>query len=90
MYTGLCKQGLQAIIQLLLTSGEFLYHLLCSSSAHKLDGFGSGWLAPETAMWTDCAVMSPPSFDDDLGFSQRVKQLAVEQLIAHLPLNDSQ
>ena len=37
-------------------------------------------------MWTDHVVVSPPAFDDDLGFSQRVEQLSVEKLIAHLPV----
>ena len=37
-------------------------------------------------MRTDCVVVNPPSFDDNLGFFQRVEQLAVEQLIAHLPV----
>ena len=37
----------------LVASREFLYHLPCSSSARKLDGFGSGWLAPETAVRPD-------------------------------------
>ena len=67
-----------------LTSREFLYHLPCSSSARKLDSFGSGWLAPGTAVWTDRVVVNPPAFDDDLGFFQRVEQFPVEKLIAHL------
>jgi hypothetical protein len=57
----------------ILTSREFLYHLPCSSSARKLDSFGSGWLAPETAVRTDRVVVNPPAFYDDLGFFQRVE-----------------
>jgi hypothetical protein len=30
--------------------------------------------------------VNPPSFDDYLGFFQRVEQLSVEKLIAHLPV----
>src|SRR5262249_52783049 len=67
-----------------VTSREFLYHLPCSSSARKLEGFGSGWLAPETAVRTDRFVVNPPAFDDDLGFFQRVEQFPVEKLIARL------
>src|SRR5262249_16246276 len=67
-----------------LTSREFLYHLPCSSSARKLDSFGSGWLAPETAVRTERVVVSSPAFDDDLGFFQRVEQFPVEKLIAQL------
>lgn len=37
----------------ILTGREFLYHLYCEPSARKLEDFGSGWQAPETAMWTD-------------------------------------
>ena len=37
-------------------------------------------------MRTDRVVVNPPLFDDDSGFFQRVEQLAVEQLIAHLPV----
>lgn len=37
-------------------------------------------------MRTNRVVVNPPSFDDDLGFSQCVEELSVEQLIAHLPV----
>jgi hypothetical protein len=33
-------------------------------------------------MRPDRIVMPPPAFDDDLGFAQRVEDLAVEQLVA--------
>jgi len=33
-------------------------------------------------MWPDRVVVAPPALDDDLGFSQRVEDLAVEQLVA--------
>ena len=71
-------------VVVVLTSREFLYHLPCESSARKLDSFGSGWQAPETAVRTDRVVVNPPAFDDDLGFFQRVEQFPVEKLIAHL------
>ena len=51
-----------------LTCREYLYHLPCESSARKLDRFGDRWLAPETAVWTDRVVMSPPAFRQDLRF----------------------
>ena len=60
-----------------LTSREFLYHLPCESSARKLDRFGSGWLAPETAVRTFCVVVTSPAFRHDLRFLERVEQLAV-------------
>ena len=69
-----------------LTSREFLYHLPCESSARKLGGFGRRWQAPETAVRTDRVVVNPPSFDDNLGFLQRVEQRAVRQLIAYVCL----
>lgn len=47
---------------------------------------GGRWLAPETAMRTDRVVVNPPAFDDHFGFLQRVEELAVEQLLAHLPV----
>lgn len=37
-------------------------------------------------MRTDRVVVNPPAFDDDLGLFQCVKQLAIEQLITHLPV----
>ena len=40
-------------------------------------------------MRTDRVVVNPPAFDDNLGFFQRVEQLAVEQLIAHLPVDQA-
>lgn len=55
-----------------LTCRELLYHLSCESLAHTLDGVGSRWLAPETAVQTDRVVVNSASFDEDLGFSQRV------------------
>lgn len=41
-------------------------------------------------MWPDSNIVNPPSFDDDVGFFQRVEQLPVEQLITHLPVKGSQ
>ena len=35
-------------------------------------------------MRTDRVVVNPPSFDDDLGFFQRIDQLSVEKLIAYV------
>ena len=34
-------------------------------------------------MRTDRVVVNPPAFDDNLGFFQRVEQLAVETAIRH-------
>lgn len=43
-------------------------------------------LTPEAPVWPDRVVVNPPSFDDDLGFFQRVQQLTVEKRITHLPV----
>ena len=69
-----------------LTSREFLYHLPCEPSARKLDGFGSGWLAPETAMRTDRVVVDPPALRHDLRFLERIKQFPVEKLRPHFSI----
>ena len=58
-----------------VTSREYLHHLPCEPSARTLDGFGNEWLAPETAVWTDRVVMSPPAFRQDLRFLERIEQL---------------
>jgi len=69
-----------------MTRQEFLYHLPCESSARKLDGFGRRWLAPETAMWTDHVVVSPPTFRHDLCVLECVEQLAVQTRLPHLAI----
>jgi hypothetical protein len=51
-----------------------------------VDGFGRRWLAPETAMWTDHVVVSPPTFRHDLCFLECVEQLAVQKLLPHLAI----
>ena len=33
-------------------------------------------------MRPDCIEVTPPTFDDDLGLAQRVKDFAIEQFIA--------
>ena len=67
-----------------MTSREFLYHLPCESSARKLDRFGSGWLASETAVRADRVVMPPSAFRHDLRFLERVEQLTGQELLPHL------
>ena len=37
-------------------------------------------------MWPDGIVVPSPGFDQDTGFGQRVEDLAVEQLVAHRPV----
>ncbi len=37
-------------------------------------------------MWPDCVVVPPPSFDQHLGFLQRVEDLAIEQLVPQLSI----
>jgi len=37
-------------------------------------------------MWSFGVAMVPPSFNDDLSFSQRVKDFAVQQFISHPPV----
>jgi hypothetical protein len=60
-----------------------MYHLPSWFSTRKLDGFGNGWLAPETAVRTDRVVVSQPAFRHDLRFLERVEQLAVEKRRPH-------
>ena len=43
-------------------------------------------MAPETAFRTDRVVVPPPAFCQDLRFLERIKQLAVEKLFPHFPL----
>ena len=37
-------------------------------------------------MWSLGVVMVPPSFNDDLGFSERVEDFTVQQLVSHSPV----
>ena len=37
-------------------------------------------------MWSSSIVMAPPIFDQDLGLSQGVEDLPVQQFIAHLAI----
>lgn len=69
-----------------MTSREFLYHLICQSSACQPDRLGDRWLPPETTVWTDRIVVDPPLFCQNLRFLQRVEQLAVQELRAHFPI----
>src|SRR3974377_1819811 len=41
-----------------------------------------GWLVAERCVWADRVVVPPPALDDDLSFSQRVEDLAIEQFIS--------
>jgi hypothetical protein len=36
-------------------------------------------------MWSDRVVVAPPTFNDDLGFAQRVEDFTIEQFIAQPP-----
>ena len=50
---------------------------------HRYDGLRGRWAIAQSTMGSFGVVVVPPSFDDDLGFTQRVKDLAVQQLVAH-------
>jgi hypothetical protein len=52
----------------------------------KLDGFRGGLPTPQTAMWTDRVVVSPPAFRQGLCFLECVEQLAVEKLRPHMSI----
>ena len=40
------------------------------------------WFVAERCVRADRVVVAPPALDDDLSFTQRVEDLAVEQLVA--------
>ena len=46
--------------------------------------FRGGWSVAKRRVRADRVVVVPPAFDDDLGFLERVEDLAVEQLVAQL------
>src|ERR687894_2362228 len=43
-----------------------------------------GWDVAEGRVRPDCIVVPAPTLDDDLGFLERIEDLAVEQLVAEL------
>ena len=49
---------------------------------HRDDGFWSRWAVAQCTVGSFGIVVFSPFFDDDLGFAERVKDLAVEQFIA--------
>lgn len=69
-----------------VTSRECLVYLPCESSTRKPKNFGSGWLAPGTALRADRIVRNPPAFCQDLRFLRRAEELAVEEPASHLPI----
>ena len=49
---------------------------------YRHHAFWRWWAVAQGAVGSDCVVVVPPAFDQDLRFTQRVEDLAVEQLIA--------
>jgi len=49
---------------------------------YRHHAFGRRRTVAQGAVRSDCVEVVPPAFDQDLGFSQRVEDLAVEQLIS--------
>ncbi len=54
------------------------------SRARWNEGHGRRRFVTERRVRPDRVVMPPPTFDDDLGFLQRVEGLAVEKLVSQL------
>jgi len=48
---------------------------------HLDDGLGGWWAIAQCTVGSLGVVVFPPFFDDDLGFTQAVEDLAVEQFI---------
>src|ERR1035441_8562437 len=46
------------------------------------DHFRCWWLVVQRFMRPDCVEVAPPTFDDDLGLTQRVKYFTIEQFIS--------
>ena len=53
---------------------------------HRDGGFRRRCAVAQCTMWPFGVVMVPPSFNDDLGFAKRVEDFAVQQLVAHSPV----
>ena len=51
------------------------------SQVHRDDGFGGQRSIAKGAVRAFSVVVFPPFFDDDLGFTQAVEDLATEQFI---------
>ena len=50
---------------------------------HRYDGLWGRWAIAQCTMGSFGVVVVPPSFDDDLSFTQRVEDFAVEQFVSH-------
>lgn len=48
---------------------------------YQHDAFGSWWTVSQSAVRSDGVVVVAPPLDQDLGFAQRVKNLAVQQFV---------
>ena len=53
---------------------------------HWNDGIWRRWAIAQCTMGSFSVVVVPPSFDNNLGFPQRVEDFAVQQLVAHSPI----
>ena len=49
---------------------------------HRDGGLGRWWPIAQSAVWSHGVVVAAPSSDQDLRLSQRIENLAVEQLVA--------
>ena len=48
---------------------------------HRDDRFWSQRAATQCAVWSDCVVVDPPLFDDDLCLLQGVEDFAIKQFV---------
>ena len=53
---------------------------------HGHDGLWRRWAVTQCTVWSFGVVMVPPSFNDDLGFTQGIEDFAVQQFIPHSPV----
>ena len=53
---------------------------------HRNDGLRRRWAIAQCTMGSLSVVVIPPSFDNNLGFPQRVEDFAIQQLFAHSPI----
>lgn len=49
---------------------------------YRHHAFWRWWAVAQGAVWSDCIVVVPPAFDQDLRFTSCIEHLAVEQLVA--------
>jgi hypothetical protein len=52
------------------------------SLVYRHHAFWCRWTVAQGAVGSDCVVVVPPSFDQDLGFAQRVEDFAIKQFVS--------